>query len=101
MRIELLHTPDCPNTGATRALLESILRERGIADPIRETVIHSLDDAARVGFLGSPSIRLDGVDLEPTSTELNGPALTCRLYDGAGIPPRRLVEAALRAAESP
>jgi len=95
MRIEFLHTPDCPNSDAAKALLESILRERGIPDLIQEIVIHTPDDAARVGFLGSPSIRIDGVDVDPASNEVLGPVLGCRLYDGAGVPARRLIEAAL------
>ena len=100
MRIEFLHSPECPNSDPARELLEDILRERNIPDSIQEVVIHNPDDAARFGFLGSPSIRIDGVDVDPSSTEIEGPAFGCRLYDGAGVPARGLIEAALRVRET-
>ena len=99
MRIEFLHTPHCPNAGAARELLETILRERFIRDPIEEIVILTPEDAARAGFLGSPSIRIDGADVEPASAEIRAHALGCRLYDGAGVPSRSLIEAALLSRE--
>jgi len=95
MRIELLHIPQCPGVDTARDLLGAILRERRIADPIQEIVIATVEDATRVGFLGSPSIRIEGVDVEPASAEIAGPVLGCRLYDGSGVPTRALIEAAL------
>ena len=100
MRIELLHTPHCPNAAPARELLESILRERGIPDRIEELVVGTLDEAVQWGFLGSPSIRIDGVDVDPTSTDIRSPALSCRLYEGGGGPSRALLEAALGARDS-
>ena len=100
MRIEFLHTPHCPNAAAARELLESVLRERGIPERIEEVVVGTLDEAVQVGFLGSPSIRIDGVDVEPDSIEIRGPSLSCRLYDGIGCPPRALIEAAVRGRDS-
>ena len=97
MRIELLHTPHCPNAAPARELLESILRERGIPDRIEEIVVGTLDEAIQWRFLGSPSIRIDGVDVDPTSTQIKGPALSCRLYEGGGGPSRTVLEAALGA----
>jgi hypothetical protein len=99
MHIELLHSPHCPNSDTARELLASVLRKRRIPDSIHEIVIQSQDDAVRVGFLGSPTIRIDGVDVDPTSTEIKGPALGCRLYDGTGVPARGLIETALRSRE--
>jgi len=100
MLIEFLYTPHCPNAGAARELLETILRERRIPDPIQEVVIHTPEDASRVGFVGSPSIRIDGVDVESVSTGIKGAALSCRLYDGTGVPGRGLIEAALLSRET-
>ena len=97
MRIEFLHTPHCPNAAAARELLESILRERGIADSVEEVIVGTLDEAEQVGFLGSPSIRIDGVDLESNSTEIKSPVLGCRLYEGTGVVSRALIETALTA----
>ena len=100
MRIEFLHTPDCPNAPAARKLLEAILRERGILDRIEESVVGTFDEAARVGFLGSPSIRIDGVDVDPTAVHIQAPVLGCRLYKGTGVLSRELIEAALCAREA-
>jgi hypothetical protein len=65
MKVELLVTPGCGHARATAALLDEVLRERapGVA---RETVVvATAADAARLAFPGSPTIRVDGRDVEP------------------------------------
>lgn len=49
-------------------------------DP-NEIVVREIDtdeDAEREGFTGSPTIRIDGVDIQPVENEPYG--LTCRVY---------------------
>ena len=58
--------------------------------------------AETVGFLGSPSIRIDGEDVEHTARTAGGFGLMCRTYiDGdrrVGVPPWELIRAAVRKA---
>jgi hypothetical protein len=77
--VELLFWEGCPSHPAALADLRAALAERGL-DPdgvvVREVV--SDDDARREGFVGSPTIRLDGVDVVDPGDE--PPALNCRVY---------------------
>ena len=54
-------------------MLKSIVGDAEIV--LREIV--SEEDAAREGFVGSPTIRVDGADLFPSDEQ---PALNCRIY---------------------
>ena len=57
------------------------------------------EKAATLGFLGSPSVRVDGADIELRSGSRG--ALCCRTYAGAGVPPGWMVEAAILRALKP
>jgi len=79
MRVELLFWAGCPSHGKALRELQEVLRESGY-DPeaviVRE--IETDDDAASEGFVGSPTIRIDGADMQPLADEPTG--LTCRIY---------------------
>jgi hypothetical protein len=68
---------------------------------IEITEIETEDDAERLSFIGSPTIRVDGVDIQPPGEEPTG--LTCRIYrrrDGrvSPLPDPEDVRGALRKA---
>ena len=102
MRVELLFWAGCPSHGKALRELQDVLRESG-HDPeaviVRE--VKTDDDAASEGFVGSPTIRIDGADVQPLADEPTG--LTCRIYhrrDGRISPtpdPADLREAVLAA----
>jgi hypothetical protein len=71
--IELLYWEGCPSYPDALALLRSIL---GDVD-IELVEIVTEEDAEREGFVGSPTIRVDGEDLFPANEP---PSLTCRIY---------------------
>ena len=92
-RVELLWWAGCPSHPAVRAQLDAL----GVDVVEREIV--SEEDARFAGFVGSPTIRVDGTDLFPADGEPSG--LTCRIYrlaDGRFSPTPD--PAALRAALS-
>lgn len=85
--VTLLYFDDCPNWKfADRRLVE--LASEGLDITVTRREVHSAEEAERLGFHGSPSILLDGVDLFPAPRAVVG--LTCRVYstpDGlAGVP---------------
>jgi len=84
-QIELLHTEHCPNWVATAVRLSVALQVTGRADlPVEVQTITSPEQAAQVGFTGSPMIRFDGID--PFSEPGLVVGLSCRLYrDGADL----------------
>jgi hypothetical protein len=79
MRVELLFWAGCPSHEKALAELREILAEEGV-DPravvVREVVTEG--DAATERFIGSPTIRFDGVEVQPEANEPAG--LTCRVY---------------------
>jgi hypothetical protein len=97
--VEVLYFEGCPNTERARALLERVSDELGVRPEIRMIEIADADEAQRTGFLGSPSIRVDGRDVEPGATERGGASFACRIYrtEGgvAGVPDERWLRAAL------
>ena len=105
MRVELLFWAGCPSHPRALADLREALAAAGL-DPgcviVRE--VETDADAAGERFVGSPTIRIDGVDVQPLEDEPTG--LTCRVYrrrDGRISPtpdPADLLDA-VRAAASP
>ncbi|MGH7747745.1 MAG: DF family (seleno)protein [Candidatus Dormibacteria bacterium] len=78
--VDLLWWEGCPSTPRTRELLEELLAEAGLAtDTIRMEEVVSEEQARRRGFVGSPTIRIDGRDVVPPPPD-EPPSLTCRLY---------------------
>jgi len=91
MGIELLITPGCPAQGLAATRLRRGLDDIGLFGmDFTVRTITSMQDAEQAGFLGSPSILVDGLDLFPDPTA--APALTNRVYptprgtDGAPHP---------------
>jgi len=83
MRIELLATPDCPHVDRADRILREALGEDGREPSISRVYVGDLDDAAGLGFHGSPTIRIDGQDISPPPRELPI-GLNCRLYPQPG-----------------
>jgi hypothetical protein len=99
VRIELLYWKGCPSYPEAKELLQQVLDERGIDDPIemREVVAH--EDAVELAFPGSPTIRIDGRDVDPEGAGAP-PSLSCRVYRlpqdrVSPIPSRQQLEEAL------
>ena len=76
-----------------------VVSEFGLDVEIREVEIHDQEDALRRQFLGSPSVRVDGVDIEPGAAERTEYAFGCRLYGARGVPPRDYLVRALQGGE--
>lgn len=99
MRIELLYWEGCPSHPEAKQLLEDVLEERGIAEPIELREVVTREDAVTLAFPGSPTIRIDGADVDPVGAEAP-PSLSCRVYrlpDGrvSPVPSREQLEEAL------
>ncbi len=97
--VELLYFDGCPNHDELLARVTRLLARS--ATPTR-LVLHEITDeqsAQRARFLGSPTVRVDGRDIEPDAATRIDFAVRCRLYrtpDGLrGIPPDAWILAAL------
>jgi hypothetical protein len=64
MKVELLHMADCPNTKVARRLVKEALRVLGLCDRISEVEVSDPTEPERLLFPGSPTIRVDDIDVE-------------------------------------
>jgi hypothetical protein len=101
VKAEIFYIPNCPNLPTARRQVERLLAEHGVRCSIDEVEVGDRDAAERLGFVGSPTIRIDGEDV---ATPLPGArtAFACRTYEAegrlSGIPPDGLVRVAIRRA---
>ena len=79
MRVELLYFDGCPSYPIAEERVRRVLRERGLNAHIEMVRVETDEEAARLGFQGSPTIRVDGRDLFPTGERVEG-ALGCRIH---------------------
>ncbi len=102
MKIELLWFEGCPNHVAAEQLVREVLHEKGLNVPIEKIEVPDVETGNRVVFPGSPTIRVNGVDVEPEWEVCEDCTPRCRLYMTTtglkGVPERRWVEDAIQAA---
>jgi len=68
--VEILHTAQCPHWRSVGELADRIAREEGITVAITQTCVDTADEAVRRRFPGSPTVRVEGVDLQPEAEAL-------------------------------
>ncbi|SRR5260221_14026051 len=99
MRVELLYFDGCPSYEALLPELRALLANEGIEDEIELCRVETIEDAERERFLGSPTVRINGEDVDPGAHEREDFGLKCRLYRGGdGVsrtPPEPWIKAAL------
>ncbi len=98
MKIEVLYVPHCPNLAATLQELRHVLAEEGVSAQVQEILVNSAEMAESRRFPGSPTIRIDGQDIEPQDARAQTFGLLCRLdaEQGQGVSREHLLRAAIR-----
>jgi hypothetical protein len=79
MRVEVLYFDGCPTYLETERTLRGVLAEEGIEAEVELVAVNTDEEARRLRFPGSPTIRVDGRDPFPVP-ERAGYALGCRVY---------------------
>jgi hypothetical protein len=100
--IEVLYVQDCPHYRETLALVERVRAELGIDADLHTTLVVDQAAADQARFPGSPTVRVDGHDVDPGSEPAAEYVVGCRLYrlehHFAGQPEERWIrEGLLRA----
>jgi hypothetical protein len=104
MRVELLFWEGCPSHPKALAELRAAMADLGLdPDMVVPREVWTQAQAAEERFVGSPTIRIDGVDIQSPGEEPFG--LTCRIYqrrDGriSPTPDPADVREALRASQT-
>ncbi|HUH81005.1 MAG TPA: hypothetical protein VLZ06_06725 [Solirubrobacteraceae bacterium] len=80
MEVELLYWSGCPSHPRALEDLRAALGELGLdPDGVKVREVDSDEQARAQGFVGSPTIRIDGHDIQPPP-EGEPAGLTCRIY---------------------
>jgi arsenate reductase len=99
MRVEVLVFEGCSHAGEAMALVREAASRLAPGASVDRVEVDTPEKAAALGFLGSPSVRVNGEDIERRSSSRG--ALCCRTYAGEGVPPGWMVEAAILRALQP
>jgi len=104
MKIELLYFDGCPSHEALLPTLRALLADEGIETEVELRRVESVEAAERERFLGSPTVRVNGDDIDPDAAARTDFGLKCRLYRSnegtSGLPPERWVLSAIRRAHT-
>lgn len=99
MNIELLCVANCPNHVVALERLHAILSAESFQTAVNEVLVSDAAMAQSLKFPGSPTIRINGRDVEPQSEQTTLFGLICRLYsDGSGAPSQQSLLAAIERA---
>jgi hypothetical protein len=99
MKVEVLFFDGCPSHERLLPRLTQLIDEAGVDAELVLRRVESLEAAEAERFLGSPTVRIDGRDIDPTADDRDDYGLKCRLYrtpEGAsGTPPDDWVRSVL------
>jgi hypothetical protein len=126
LKAEVLYVADCPSHPAAVALVKDILAANNLPAEVREILVTDEQMACALQFPGSPTIRINGRDIEASEIEIDeanchelnargiapvpiGPSqnnfsLSCRWYPGTNklaLPTPELIQRAILAALGP
>jgi len=67
--VQILFFEGCPNHQQASELVEQVAHELGLQPEIALVEVTDVEAAERLRFLGSPTIRVEGRDVEPGADE--------------------------------
>jgi hypothetical protein len=87
MKVELLYIDGCPSKDVAERMISDMVGELGISEgtSVVLTIVRTYAEAEALKFPGSPTIRVNDIDIEPEAGRLNEFGLSCRLYKIKGI----------------
>ncbi len=100
LQIQILTIDGCPNAALAGERVAQAVASEGASADVEHVVVPTLEAARSLRFVGSPSVRINGEDVESEAQNRRDFGLTCRTYPVSGrlegAPPEELIRAALR-----
>ena len=102
LKVDFLYYEDCPSHELALDRLRQVMAEEGVSVKIEVLKVETDKQAQSLRFIGSPTIRINGQDIDPPLADAHY-ALTCRAYrleDGrmSPLPSPGMIRRALRVA---
>jgi hypothetical protein len=102
MKVEVLYIVGCPNHRPALERVVNVLQEGALSVAVTEIAVASVEQAKTLGFPGSPTIRVNGADVEPEVQGLSEFSYSCRTYTEqgklSGVPSQDLIRRAIHQA---
>jgi hypothetical protein len=103
MKIEFLYWEDCPSYPNAFGKLKGLMSDLKITDEVIRIEVNTDEEAREHAFPGSPTIRINGDDIDPGGANEQRVGLSCRIYHDADgritpVPPDALIRKALEKA---
>ena len=95
MIVRVLYFDGCPNHAPAVELAKSVAEKARVDATVEEVEVRNQEDAEALRFFGSPTIQVDGVDIDPEARSRSDYSFSCRMYGASGLPSRALLKAAL------
>jgi len=80
MKIMFLYSGGCLSHDTVFQDLKAVLEEEGVPEDIEVIKVRTDEEAKRLKFIGSPTIRIDGADIEQGVEKRTDYGLKCRHY---------------------
>ena len=98
-RVDLLYFDGCPNHIVAEEVLKEVMADENVQAPVIRVQVDTPEDAVSQRFLGSPTIRFNGKDIDSAGDD-GEYSLRCRVYriNGklSGVPDKEMIRSALR-----
>lgn len=98
-RVEILYIRGCPSRDPTLALVERVAADLRVEPELELIEVRDDDAAVELRFPGSPTVRVNGRDVEPGGSERRAFVFSCRVYPRergvSGRPDEAWIRAAL------
>jgi hypothetical protein len=78
--VDLLYFDGCPNYMAAHEMVEAVAAEIDVPLDLRLIEVEAPEVVEELRFLGSPTIRVEGKDVEPGADQRTRFQYACRVY---------------------
>jgi hypothetical protein len=78
VQVSFLYYEDCPSHDLALERLREVIAEEGLPGEVEVIKVETEEQARELRFVGSPTIRIDGQDIDPPGDSQY--TLTCRAY---------------------
>ena len=93
--VEVFFFDGCPNHRPAVELAQDVVARVAPHARVEEVEVRDIEEAERLRFHGSPTLHVNGVDIEPEARSRTDYSMSCRIYGTSGLPPREMIEVAL------